>query len=259
MIRNKIASASWPAVVAIFICIGMSIMTATPPVQAADEAPGPVQSELNALKAKGETQVPAELLEAGRQGTEELRNSGILKSALAVGAPMPPFALEDAHGKSVSSKELLSQGPLVVIFYRGAWCPFCNLYLSSVQKYLPQIEAQGATLVAISGEKPDRSLNVEQTNALSFPILSDPELTAARDFGIAYVLPKVVDDAIKGVGFDMAAYYGTEKPELPLSATYVIDRDGTVAYAFVTVDYKLRAEPEEFLAVLSAMNQEKAP
>jgi peroxiredoxin len=218
----------------------------------AGEATGPVQSRLDQLKAQSETQVPADLLEAGRQGTEELVASGILEHAHKTGHSMKPFTLEDAHGNSVSSKDLLAEGPLVIIFYRGAWCPFCNLYLSSVQEYLPEIESLGAKVVAISGEKPDRSLAVEETNDIGFTILSDPELVVARDFGIAYELPKVLDEAITGVGFDMRKYYGTEKAELSLSATYVIGADGKVLYDFVTVDYKVRAEPEDFLEVLRA-------
>jgi peroxiredoxin len=255
MIWKTVSQIARMGAVTTALCLVIAGTATLPVMSAEDGSPGPVQSELDVLQEKSNAQVPAALLEAGRQGNEELEASGILDRALAVGATMPAFTLPDAHGNSVSSEKLLSQGPLVVIFYRGAWCPFCNLYLSSVQKYLPQIEEQGATLVAISGERPDRSLSVEQTNALSFPVLSDPELVAARQFGIAYELPKVVDDAITGLGFDMRAYYGTEKAELPLSATYVIDSDGKVAYAFVTVDYKRRAEPDEFLAILSNLNQ----
>ena len=235
-----------------FFAILLAIHTPVALAAIADEATGPVQSRLDQLNAESEAQVPADLLEAGRKGTEELVASGILEHAHKTGDSMKPFTLEDAHGNSVSSKQLLSEGPLVIIFYRGAWCPFCNLYLSSVQEYLPEIEALGAKVVAISGERPDRSLAVEETNDIGFTILSDPELVVARDFGIAYELPKVVDEAITAVGFDMRKYYGTEKAELPLSATYVIGSDGEVLYDFVTVDYKVRAEPEDFLEVLRA-------
>jgi peroxiredoxin len=227
-----------------------------PTLGVAGGEPGPVQKRLNELKEQSDAQVPAELLEAGRKGTQELLNSGILDRALKTGGAMPNFTLEDAHGNSVSSQELLSEGPLVIIFYRGAWCPFCNLYLHSVQEYLPEIEARGATLVAISGERPDRSLSVEQKNELGFIVLSDPELVVARKFGIAYELPAVVDEAITAVGFDMRKYYGTKKAELPLSATYVIDADGTVIYDFVTVDYKKRAEPADFLAILPERHED---
>jgi peroxiredoxin len=235
------------------LCLGIAFTLSEPVMSAEDGEPGPVQAKLDAFKEKSNAEVPPALLEAGRQGNEELVASGILDRTLKVGATMPSFILADAHGKSVASSDLLAKGPLVVIFYRGAWCPFCNIYLSSVQQYLNDIEAQGATLVAISGERPDRSLSVEQANALSYLVLSDPDLTVARRFGIAYELPKVVDDAITAAGFDMAKYYETEKAELPLSATYVIDSNGTIAYAFVTVDYKRRAEPREFLAVLSTL------
>lgn len=251
------ARAAHLAAIAAVLCLGVGTMFADPVPSSEDGETGPVQAKLDALNEESNSQVPPALLEAGRQGNKELKASGILDHALKVGATMPAFTLDDAHGNSVSSSDLLAKGPLVVIFYRGAWCPFCNLYLSSVQKYLPEIETQGATLVAISGERPDRSLSVEQTNSLSYPVLSDPDLTAARQFGIVYELPTVLNDAITAVGFDMAKYYGTEKAELPLSATYVIDSDGTVAYAFATVDYKVRAEPKDFLAALSALGQKR--
>ncbi len=257
MIQRRLLSSTWPTILTIVMALGAAGLATLNPAGAAPEETGPVQTKLDELKATSDTQVPAELLEAGRQGTAELKASGILERALGTGATMPAFTLNDAHGNAVSSQALLAKGPLVIVFYRGAWCPFCNLYLSSVQGYLPRIEAQGATLVAISGEQPDRSLSVEQTNALSFPVLSDPDLVAARQFGIVYELPKVVDDAITEVGFDMRKYYGTEKAEMPLSATYVIAQDGTIAYAGITVDYKRRAEPEEFLAVLDGLGADQ--
>jgi peroxiredoxin len=257
MIRRLFLSSTRMTLMTITMALGATGLATLPLTAIAAEETGSVQTKLDELKATSDTQVPADLLEAGRQGTAELKASGIMERALGTGAAMPAFTLNDAHGQSISSQDLLAKGPLVIIFYRGAWCPFCNLYLSSVQEYLPRIEAQGATLVAISGERPDRSLSVEQTNSLSFPVLSDPELVAARQFGIVYELPKVVDDAITAVGFDMRKYYGTEKAEMPLSATYVIDRDGTIAYAGITVDYKRRAEPEEFLAVLAGLGQDQ--
>jgi len=179
--------------------------------------------------------------------------SGFLKKRFNVGATMPTFTLSDAHGKTQKSADLLAKGPIVIVFYRGAWCPYCNLYLRSMQKYLPKIDAKGASLVAISGESLDNSLSVEQKDNLKFTVLSDPNLAVSRQFGIVYEMPKMLDEAYVTLGLDIKKYYKTEKAELPLSATYVIDRSGKITYAFLNVDYKHRAEPADILDALAKL------
>ena len=186
----------------------------------------PVEAKLNALSQQSEQSAPPELIEAGRKGTEELIRSGLVERALNEGDAIPPFSLSNAHGKQVTSAGLLAEGPMVLVFYRGAWCPFCNIYLQSLQGYLPKIRELGASLVAISGENPDNSLTVEQKNKLTFTVLSDPDFDVARSFGIVYEMPKVTNDAILKLGFDLKKYYSTDKAELPLSATSGIDRGG---------------------------------
>jgi peroxiredoxin len=213
----------------------------------------PVEAALEELSETSSETVPPAVLEAGRKGREELIASGMLDQALNVGGTMPSFVLPDAHGRPVASAGLLARGPLVVVFYRGAWCPFCNLYLRSLQKYLPEFRAHGATLVAISGESPDGSLGVEQQNGLEFVVLSDTRFEVARRFRIVYEMPKVVNDAILALGFDLSKYYGTEKAELPLSATYVVDKSGKIVFAFLDPDYRRRAEPADILAALSRL------
>lgn len=163
---------------------------------------------------------------------------------------MPAFELPDAHGQMVSSDELLADGALVIVIYRGAWCPYCNLYLHALQEYLPEFESLGASMVAISGEPPDRSLEVEQKDSLTYPVLSDTALIASRKFGIVYEVPQVIQKVMTERGFDLKTYYGTDKAELPLSATYVVDRNGKIIYAFLDPDYKLRAEPVDIIAAL---------
>ncbi len=172
------------------------------------------------------------------------------KNALNVGAKMPAFSLKDANGKIVESRDLLKGGNLVVVFYRGAWCPFCNLYLRNLQKNMPQIKAAGGNLVAVSVENPDNSLNVARKNELDFTVLSDPNLTTARKFGIVYQMPKETDELYKTRGLDVAKHNEMEKAELPLSATYVVDRKGEIVYAFLEPDYKKRAEPQTIIETL---------
>ena len=179
------------------------------------------------------------------------------KVALNVGAKMPSFDLKDARGLSINSDDLLKQGNLVVVFYRGSWCPFCNLYLKKLQQNLPQIRENKGTLVAISVENPDNSLVITKKNEVSFTVLSDPNLTVARKFGIVYQLPKETDETYKNkYGLDIAKHNEMEKPELPLSATYIVNQKGKIVYAFLEPDYKKRAEPQiiiETLAKIQAM------
>jgi peroxiredoxin len=215
-----------------------------------DSSSRPVEALLKARAEQSSQKTPADFKKASREGLEELIRSGITTTALDVGDKMPLFELPDAHGKMVSSNDLLSDGALVIVFYRGAWCPYCNLYLHALQEYLPEFESLGASMVAISGEPPDRSLEVEQKDSLTYPVLSDTALIASRKFGIVYEVPQVIQKVMSERGFDLKTYYGTDKAELPLSATYVVDRNGKIIFAFLDPDYKLRAEPADILAAL---------
>ncbi len=166
------------------------------------------------------------------------------KTALNVGAKAPEFELKDSTGKLVSSKTLLKQGSLVLTFYRGSWCPFCNTYLRKLGQRQPDIKAAGGNLVAISVENPDASMAVAKKNDVLFPVLSDPNLETACKFGIVYQMQPDTAALYKSKGLDIAARNAMEKPELPLAVTYIIDKKGTITYAFIETDYKKRAEPD---------------
>ncbi len=178
----------------------------------------------------------------------------VSKTALSVGAKMPSFRLSDANGKTVASSDLLKKGNLVVVFYRGAWCPYCNLYLKKLQNNVSQIQAQNAAIVAISVENPDKSLSVAQKNKVSFDVLSDPKLETARKFGIVYQLDSDTNEKYKGYGIDLVRQNETATPDLPLSATYIVNQKGEITYAFLESDYKKRAEPNDIIEMLSKMN-----
>lgn len=177
------------------------------------------------------------------------------KTALNVGAKMPAFSLKDSLGNTVNSKDLLKQGNLVLVFYRGAWCPFCNKYLHQLQQNLAQIKQAGGNLVAISVENPDRSLAIAKKNELEFTVLSDPNLNVARMFHIVYQLPDATNEKYKKGGLDLAKYNSTEKPELPISATYIVDKKGKIVFAYIEPDYKKRAEPSVLLAELAKLKR----
>jgi peroxiredoxin len=147
---------------------------------------------------------------------------------------------------------LLKQGPVIVNFYRGGWCPYCNLELKAFQDALPEIKAAGASLVAISPEKPDDTLSTAEKSALAFPVLSDVGQKVGRAFGIVYDFTDELRGAYQGLGRDIPALNGTPGEwALPVPATYVVDRDGTIIYAYANADYRDRSEPRDVLAGLA--------
>jgi peroxiredoxin len=175
------------------------------------------------------------------------------KSALTVGAKAPAFSLKDSTGTVVAIGELLKKGPLVLVFYRGSWCPFCNTYLHKLQTRLSDINSAGGKLVAVSVENPDASAAVAKKNSVEFTVLSDPNLDVARKFGIVYRLPAKTDEQYRSMGLDVAKHNSMPKPELPLAATYIIDKKGNIVYAFIETDYKKRAEPDVIVEQLKRL------
>lgn len=189
-------------------------------------------------------------LNSEQSSMKGVSDSEAAKNALKVGDKMPSFKLSDANNKIISSDDLLKQGNLVLVFYRGAWCPYCNLYLKNLQKNLDQIKANGGVLAAISVENPDNSLSVSKKNELQFTVLSDPQLETARKFKIVFQLSPETDEKYKSYGVDLVKLNDTETPDLPLSATYIINQKGEIIYAFLEPDYTKRAEPEKIIEVL---------
>ena len=180
----------------------------------------------------------------------ELRN-GLARTALKKGDRAPAIALTNARGALVDVKSLLKRGPVIVTFYRGGWCPYCNLELRAFQEILPEIKAAGASLVAISPEKPDDTLSTAEKNALDFEVLSDIGQKAGRAFGLVYSFSDELKWAYRNFGLDIPAKNGADEWALPISATYVIDRDGIIIYAYTDADYRDRADPRDVLVALT--------
>ena len=210
---------------------------------------GPVRKELDEFREKVSKQASPDRLRAYEQGIDEVRKSGVTDKALKVGDRAPDFELLNAAGKKVKLSELTERGPVVLTWYRGGWCPYCNIALRGFHKSLPLLRAAGATLVALSPETPDNTLSTKEKNQLDFEVLSDTGNKVAHAFGVAYKVPKVVMDQSRG-RLDLSKHNGNDSGELPLGATYIIDRDGVIRYAFVDADYRKRAEPSDVIVAL---------
>ena len=191
---------------------------------------------------------PADAAPAEAAPTAEAAADGALRSGAA-----PDFTLPSADGAPVRLADLLAEGPVVLTFYRGAWCPYCNTQLRDYQARLDEIEAAGAQLVAISPEVPDSSRATRDANALAFPVLSDAGHRVSRDYGLVFRVDGATRDRYEAVGIDLARAHGGDAWELPVPATYVIDRDGTIRSAFVEADYTQRASVGQVLEALRAL------
>jgi peroxiredoxin len=211
-----------------------------------------LKEQLAEYRADWRKRVPADRQAIMERHIEQLRTGVIARTMLKVGNRAPQFMLRNAKGEIVDIGALRRKGPVIVTFYRGGWCPYCNLELKAFQEILPEIKAAGASLVAISPEKPDDTLSTAEKNALVFEVLSDVGQKVGRAFGLVYQFTEELRSAYRGFGRDIPAHNGTPGEwALPVSATYVIDRDGTIIYAYTDVDYRDRADPRDVLDFLT--------
>jgi len=214
-----------------------------------------LQSKLDAFKADFEAgkppyAVPHSVIETMHRATAELIASGVAQHALKAGDTLPAFTLSDPEGNTVSSTGLLSKGPLVISFYRGVWCPYCNMELQALQEALPQFQELGASLVAISPQTTVNSRKSARQNTLTFPILSDPHNDVAATFGLRFAMPDYLVALYKSLKNDLPAFNGDPSWTLPMPARFVVGQDGVVLYAEVNPDYTRRPEPEDMLPAL---------
>ena len=173
---------------------------------------------------------------------------------LAVGDRAPGFTLPDALGRPVSLADLLAEGPVVTAFYRGEWCPYCNLQLHALQAALPAVRELGASLVAISPQAPDHSLSLTEKHALAFPVLSDLDQQVIRSYRVQFTLAGDLEDLQVNVfQNDPADQNADHSRSLPVPAVFVIDQDSIVRAAFVSADWRVRVEPADIVAALQAL------
>ena len=228
-------------------------------IEIVDAAAGAAQADttlaasIQALKSKSNKPRPKEVTEALAKANAEIMAQGGI-DGLKVGSQAPEFALPDATGRQTSLAEHLKQGPVVVVFYRGEWCPFCNLQLRALEDAYPEIRKLGASLIGITPQKQEKSVLQTDKNKLSFPLLSDMTSNTLRDYRLLYRVPesmkKVYADRF---GIDLDDYNGEGRWELPVTATYIIGTDGMVKARLVDIDYTKRMEPKDIIDVLRVL------
>jgi peroxiredoxin len=209
-----------------------------------------LQQQLNEQKEGFNAKADSAKKRAYEEGIQAVINAQITINALQKGEKAQDFTLTNATGEQISLYQELKKGPVILMWYRGGWCPYCNLTLRAMQSMLPAFKAGGAQLFAITPETPDKSLSTAEKNELQYEILTDKDNTVARNYGVVF---KLTDDVKKYYedGFGLSEYNGNDKGELPLAATYVIGTDGIVTFAFLDADYRNRAEPIEVLNALT--------
>lgn len=212
-----------------------------------------IQEQLDQAKVGFAVRLPAEAQANILRQMKELQDSGTVYG-LQQGDAAPNFTLENPLGDPVTLYEELAEGPAVLIFYRGAWCPFCNIQLRGCQKLLPEIERYGGRLIAISPQSPDRSLTQSEKEQLTFPVLSDQDGRVAESYGLLFELPDyLIQTYASTLKLDLAEYNGTERWVLPVTATYIIDKTGRIRHAYVDTDFMERMEPEDIVRRLKQL------
>lgn len=211
-----------------------------------------LKEALDNKKNAFEATAPEEKLLIYADGISAVKNSGIYEKAKKVGDKAPNFTLKNALGKEVTLADYLKKGPVVLTWYRGGWCPYCNITLQKLQDELPNFNAAGANLIALTPEVPDKSMSTKEKHDLQFEVLSDVQNKIGKEYGIIYKLTNAVAASYEE-SFGLHDYNGDESNELPLAATYVIDTNGIIQYAFLDAEYRNRAEPTEIIKVLNKL------
>mgnify|MGYP000202051234 FL=1 len=196
------------------------------------------------------TQVPQEVLEAFGKSIKDLKTKNIEEKSIKLGAIMPDFSLPNAKNEIIHSKEILKKGKMIIAFYRGSWCPYCNLELKALQENLSKINDKKVSLVAISPQSPDNSLSIIEKHNLTFEVLTDKDNTFAKQLGIVFELQDFVLPFYNALGINLSSFNKNDDTSLPIPAVFVVNENGIIIYKFADVNYMNRIDIDELLNTL---------
>jgi peroxiredoxin len=216
-----------------------------------------LKDEIQKMQEAMLPQIPEDVLKLLFSKIEELVNSGIAERSLNESDEIPQINLPNAVGKTINVNSMLKDGPVVISFYRGAWCPYCNLELKALQNALPEIKSLDAQLIAISPNTPDNSISSIEKHGLEFEVLTDAGNKIAKEFSLVFNLAEELRPIYQQFNFDVPKYNGNKSWELPIPATYIVNTDGKIAHAFVNADYTKRMEPTEIISKLKELTVQK--
>ncbi|MFD2587939.1 peroxiredoxin-like family protein [Croceitalea marina] len=207
---------------------------------------------LLAYNKKSRERIPAASLAIMDRATKALVNENIINNSIKKGDTLPVTQLVNAKGEKLDLGKLLDNGPLVISFYRGGWCPYCNFELRALQQIQPELKQLGANLVAITPETPDNSLTTVEKNEIAFDVLTDYDNSYAKELGLVFKMPPDLQEVYNAFGIDVEAHNENSNFELPMPATLVVGSNRKVLYSFVNEDYTKRADT---VAILEALKQ----
>jgi len=236
--------------------LSMLLLLATSGIAAADELPSYQQSLDQYMEKSAKEKSPlsssdmAVMKNAGKDLASSMPAPGI-----KVGEKAPDFVLNNALGKSVSLKDKLKQGPVVLVFYRGSWCPFCNMHLHVLQESLPEFKKYGAQLITITPQTPDKSVEQFKQKGYPFEVLSDLDSKVMKDYRLYFELPADLVDVYKKHDLDIEAFNGKDRNVLPVPGSFVIDNYGVVQAMHADTDYKKRMEPSAIIEALKTIHK----
>ena len=190
-----------------------------------------------------------------REANQRFLDDGIAEDAPQLGDYFPSFILPNAYGQLINSRDLISQGPLIISFFKGSWSPYCELELRAFQHPLPDIKSRHAQLACISPMLPNHCMAIQEEAQLDYEMLSDVGNRLATELDLVYALPPDVIEVYQELGYNIPSYNGDQRWELPIPATYLVETTGKIALAHINFDCRKRLDPTAIIAVLSAIQQ----
>lgn len=224
--------------------LGAALLLALTSTAGAEPAPGPTAAD-----QKSEPMKKPRTKAFDHPGPDRL---GTLPEGVGVvvGRTAPGFELPDVHGKTVSLASLTAKGPVLVVFYRGGWCPYCNMQIHELSRRAPDFEKLGVQLVAISVDKPDKAAVTQASWTIPFPVLSDPDAKVHAAWNVVHVVPSPVFEKLKAFGMDIEAWSGRKHHKIAIPSVFLVDKEGVVRWAHAERDYKVRPSVDQVLSAI---------